>query len=115
MLKPDSAQNARAGLFVQGALADVLPSREQSFADRVHPALLPYGIDEIDIVLGVKALEHLLVHRIQHQHVRRGDALRVHIIEHRFGEEGERDLLRELRALLQNGLVRRLCPREVAV
>ena len=70
LLKPDSAQNVTRGFVVEGTLADVLLSRKQSFSDRVHLPSRSYGVDQIDVVLGVEALQHLLVHGVEHHDVR---------------------------------------------
>ena len=81
----------RARLLVpERALFDVGVLRQQALANREHPSRpIAHHGNQIDLVLGVEPLEHLLVHRVQQQHVGLLHLVQVHVGQDGLGEERE--------------------------
>ena len=87
------------------ALIDIGLLRQQSFADREHLARALRTAAIRSTFASVEAVEHLLVHRVEHQYVGRRQVCRLGLVEHRFREEAEGDPVLQVGALFKQRLV----------
>ena len=110
------AQYVRGTLIPEHALLEIGLLRHEPFADTEHLSAVPAHLgNQVDRVPGVEALEHLLVHRVEHQHVRARNLVNLHVRHHRLGQEGQRDAAPEVGPLLQERLERLQRAGQVAV
>ena len=106
----------RAGALVPcDAALDVVLARQQPLADPEHEPPARDALDEIDAVLRREALQHLLVHDVENEHVGLEEGVDVGVVEERLGEELDRDAAAQIGVLLEDRPVRAEGAGEVAV